>query len=36
MLDTPYAPTVRPLTLAEDPQVQRPRKILLTMLGICL
>ena len=28
--------TIRPLTLAEEPQVQRARKILLIMLGICL
>ncbi|CAF1405366.1 unnamed protein product [Rotaria sordida] len=36
MMDTPYVPTTRPLALAEDPQVQRPRKVLLIMLGICL
>ena len=31
-----YNPATRLLTLYEDPHIQRPRKILLIMLGICL
>jgi hypothetical protein len=36
MMGGPYVLTSRPLTLAEDPQVQRARKVLLIMFGICL
>ncbi len=36
MMSGPNNPISRPLTVTENPQLQRSRKILLVMLGICL
>ncbi|CAF4241522.1 unnamed protein product, partial [Adineta steineri] len=31
-----YTPTIKPLERVNDPQLQRSRRVLLIMLGICL
>jgi hypothetical protein len=36
MVAGPYQPVVRPLSLAEDREVQRTRKIFMIILGVCL
>jgi len=36
MMGGPYTPGVQPVSLAEDPQVQRTRKVLMIILGVCL
>jgi hypothetical protein len=36
MVAGPYTPVIRPLSLTEDREVQRTRKILMIILGVCL
>ncbi|CAF1266111.1 unnamed protein product [Rotaria sordida] len=36
MINTSWIPVSKPLSSTEDPEVQRTRKILLIILGVCL
>ncbi|CAF4778520.1 unnamed protein product, partial [Rotaria sp. Silwood1] len=36
MINTSSIPVSKPLSVIEDPEIQRTRKILLIILGVCL
>jgi hypothetical protein len=36
MMSSSYTPVSKPLSRTEDPQIQRNRKILMVIVGVCL